>query len=118
MFKIALNRIHMSRGDNARFSITLEYDDKDNQVYELSEKDQVYFIVTDIPKIISLDSLDSDPSCLFYKTGVSILLEPEDTLHLDEGVYYYQVRVVLGESGDLNTIIEPEEFILTPVKGW
>ena len=117
-FKIALNKIYMTKGDTARFNISLDDIFEKEQPYELSEKDEVYFIVTHTPKILSVDNLDSNPSCIFYKKGISIKIDPVDTEHLSEGIYYYQVRVILGESGDLNTIIEPEEFYLTPVTGW
>lgn len=118
MFKISLNKIYLTKGDTARFTISLVDLPGVKQDYELSETDSIYFIVTKTPDIVDINSLDDNNSCIFYKQGVSIILEPEDTKDLEEGVYYYQVRVILGESGDLNTIIEPEEFHITPIRGW
>lgn len=118
MFKITLNKIYLTKGDTARFIISLVNIPGAEQSYELSDKDEVYFIVSRSPKIVDISNIDDSEYCIFYKKGVSIVIEPEDTKDLDEGTYYYQVRVVLGESGDLNTIIEPEEFHITPVNVW
>lgn len=117
-FKIAANKVYLTVGDTARFSISLIDLPENLQNYTLSDKDKVYFIVTDSPKIVNLSELEDTSSCIFYKTGINILISPEDTMNLDTGEYYYQVRVILSESGDLNTIIEPTEFYLTPIKGW
>lgn len=118
MFKITLNKIYLTKGDTARFTISLVNLPGVNQEYELSDKDDVYFIVSRSPDVVDITTIDNEGSCIFYKKGISIVIDPNDTKDLDEGVYYYQVRVILGESGDLNTIIEPEEFHITPVKGW
>lgn len=118
MFRIALNKIYLTRGDTARFSIELMNSPETLQDYVLSDKDEIYFIVTKVPCIIGIDDIDTNALCLFYKKGVNIVLNPEDTENLEEGIYYYQVRVILHTSGDLNTIIEPEEFHITPVRGW
>lgn len=118
MFKITLNKVYLTKGDTARFSISLVDLPGVNQEYELSEEDDIYFILTTTPDIIAIEDLDKENSCVFYKRGMNITIEPEDTQSLEEGLYYYQVRVILNESGDLNTIIEPEEFHLTPTKEW
>ena len=118
MFKISLNKIYLTKGDTARFTISIADIPGVTQDYELSEKDDVYFIVSRTPEIIDIDNITEDPSLIFYKKGTSIIIDSTDTQSLDEGIYYYQVRVVLYESGDLNTIIEPEEFHLTPTRGW
>lgn len=118
MFKITLNKIYLTRGDTARFTISLVQVPDLPLDYELSDKDDIYFIVSETPDVVDISTLDNEGSCIFYKKGVSIVIDPEDTKDLEEGVYYYQVRVLLNESGDLNTIIEPEEFHITPVKGW
>lgn len=109
-FKITMNKIYLTRGDTARFSITLE----DAKSYTFTELDKVYFIVTKCNTVLDIDSLDTNPDCLFYKIGTSVVLESTDTKDLSEGTYYYHVRVLLSISGDLNTIIEPTEFIISP----
>ena len=118
MFKIALNKIYITKGDTARFTISLVNLPGVHQDYELSDKDDIYFIVSKSNDIVDINTIEEKDSCVFYKKGLSIVIEPEDTKNLEVGDYYYQVRVVLGESGDINTIIEPEEFHITPVKGW
>ena len=114
MLKIALNKVYLTKGDTARFDITLAMIPGVSCDYELNDEDQVYFIVTKCPKIIPIESLDTSASCVFYKKGRTVIINPEDTQDLEDGLYYYQVRVILRESGDLNTIIEPEDFYITP----
>lgn len=118
MFKITLNKIYLTKGDTARFTISLVDLPGVNQEYKLSDEDDVYFIVSRTPEVVDISDIDNPNECIFYKKGISIVIDPEDTKNLEEGIYYYQVRVVLNESGDLNTIIEPEEFHVTPIKGW
>lgn len=118
LFKIALNKVYMTKGDTVRFNIGLVKIPGITVDYELSDKDRVYFIVTRRPNVVDIDDLSDTDSCVFYKTGTSITIDPEDTEDLEDGHYYYQVRVILGISGDLNTIIEPSDFILTPDKDW
>lgn len=113
MFRVSLNNIYLTRGDTARFNIEL-VSIKDKSEYELSDADEVYFIVTPDKTVLPLEDIDRKDRCLFYKQGTEIKIEPEDTKDLEEGTYYYHVRVVLGESGDLNTIIEPSDFNITP----
>lgn len=113
MFKIALNEIYLTKGDTARFSISI--DSNSNEGYTLTEEDKVYFIVTKRPDIVPIESLDNNPdSYVFYKSGIDVVIEPEDTQNLDREVYYYQVRVVLSQNNDVNTLIEPQELYLTP----
>lgn len=118
MFKITLNKVYLTKGDTARFSISLTDCPGVQQDYILSDEDDVYFIVSKTPDIIDITNLENDSNLIFYKKGTSIIIDPEDTKNLEEGIYFYQVRVLLKESGDLNTIIEPEEFHITPIKGW
>lgn len=118
MFKITLNKIYLTRGDTARFTISLVNIPGINQDYVLSDEDDVYFIVSETPDVVDISNIDNEGSCIFYKKGIHVIIEPEDTKTLEEGLYYYHVRVILNESGDLNTIIEPEEFHITPEKGW
>lgn len=113
MFKIALNEIYLTKGDTARFSISI--DSNSNEGYTLTEEDKVYFIVTKRPDIVPIENLDNNPdSYVFYKSGIDVVIEPEDTQNLDREVYYYQVRVVLSQNNDVNTLIEPQELYLTP----
>lgn len=118
MFKIALNKIYLTRGDTARFSIGLVNLPGVTQDYELSDEDEVYFIVTETPVVVDIDDIEVDPSkYVFYKKGIDITIEPEDTEDLERDDYFYQVRVILGKAyGDVETIIEPTEFFITPVK--
>lgn len=118
MFKVTMNKVYLTKGDTARFTISLINIPGVSQDYELSDSDDVYFILTRSPEVVDIATIDDENSCIFYKKGVDVILESEDTKDLDEGTYYYQVRVILNESGDLNTIIEPTEFYITPVKGW
>lgn len=118
MLKIVSNRVYLTKGDTAKFDIVLDDSPGMNQEYVLSDADKVYFIVTRDPVTIDIDELDTPSSCIFYKTGRSITIEPEDTENLEYGTYYYHVRVILAEGGYLNTIIEPEDFILTPDRNW
>ena len=118
LFKIALNKVYLTKGDTVRFDIGLAEIPGVSLDYELSDRDRVYFIVTKYPEIVDIEDLENPDSCVFYKTGTSITLNPEDTKDLEDGSYYYQVRAVLGISGDLNTLIEPSDFILTPDKDW
>lgn len=113
MFKVSLGKIYLTQGDTARFNISLPADSE----YQLTEDDQVYFIVTNDDTIVDIDDIiNGEASCLFYKEGLEIVLNPEDTESLERGTYYYQVRVVLAQGGDINTIIEPQEFNITPLR--
>lgn len=111
MIRIAYNKIYMTRGDTARFTISLE---EYQQAYELTDKDQIYFIVTEDRRVIDIEDLSTPGSCIFYKEGKEVIISPEDTKELECKNYYYHVRVILAESGDLNTIIEPEILCITP----
>lgn len=118
MFKVTMNKIYLTRGDTARFSIGLINIPGVQQDYELSDTDKIYFIVTEIPEIVDINDLDLDDSkYIFYKEGIDIVLDPSDTMDLEKDTYYYQVRVILGSIyGDIETIIEPTEFFITPIK--
>lgn len=114
MFKIALNKMYLTRGDTARFSITLD-EKYPNDDYVLSDKDKVYFIVTEFPEIVDIEDLGVDPTkYIFYKEGLEVIINPEDTMDLEDDTYYYQVRAILNLGGDVNTLIEPQDLFLTP----
>lgn len=122
MFTIALNKIYLSKGDTARFTISLAssihiagFAKSTPSDYVLSNEDDIYFIVTHCPEVVDLDDLETSENCVFYKKGVDIFITPEDTEDLGEKMYYYQVRVKLKGIGDIHTIIEPEELYLTPI---
>lgn len=112
LFKIALNKIYLTQGDTARISIGIVDD-----LYRLQDDDLVYFIVTRGKEVIELDELGYSPYVAFFKRGKNITIYPEDTEDLEDGTYYYHVRVKIGGVGDLNTILGPEAFILEPREG-
>lgn len=108
MFKIVHNKIYMTRGDTVRFDIELG-----NLQYHMSK---IYFIVTSTPTIVDIRNIDEHPEdYLFYREGTDIEITPDDTLLLEKDTYYYQIRAIVGESEDINTLVEPESLILTPI---
>lgn len=92
---MASNIIVMTRGDTYRFDVTIFSEDDITDRYELTENDVVYFGIM-YPhqkfedaiirkRFVSTDVEDNG--------RVSITIEPEDTVDLEPGVYYYAVKL-------------------------
>lgn len=111
--------ITMVRGDYCSFEIILKSDDPwDPNEYKLSEGDILFFGVMEphqpfekaiIKKEYGYDDYD-------YEGGtLKVVMNPEDTLELEPGTYYYQVKILYeDETGEVHvdTAIQKTKFII------
>lgn len=100
MYKVCGTKITMVRGDTFVATVTLCRDTPcGHESYIPSEQDLIKFNVkrcgeirTCISKVIPNDTME-------------LLLRPEDTANLPDGLYEYDLRICLAETGDVDTII-------------
>lgn len=96
--------IRLTRGDTARFSITINNLVSDEH-YEIQSADR---LTLSIKKKIT----DNAPSVQKTITGTNnFIIEPSDTSALEFGKYIYDVQLTTG-SGDVYTVIPPTTFEL------
>ena len=98
--------IHLTRGDTARFSISVE-NELTQQEYIIGENDKLTLTVKKKVK---------DTEALLQKTalGVSLFhIKPEDTSSMSFGKYKYDVQLTTS-TGDVYTIVEPTTFEILP----
>lgn len=89
------NNIVLVRGDSFEFTVYIEDDSIDGGIYTMKDDDVLYFGIMDpnqpfecalVKKRYTVDDLDSEGN-------VNICLDPEDTLDLIPGIYYYSVKL-------------------------
>lgn len=118
------NIIILNRGDTLEFDLTIEDDNAVGGRYILKDKDTVFFGVMDphqpfedalIKKMYTTKDIDS-------MGNLVIRLDPDDTLDLLPGVYYYAIKLHCKSSANLVsgepkidkviTVINKTKFIL------
>jgi hypothetical protein len=102
MFRIFKNKIFLTRGDSAIF--TLSITDNDGNEYTPQDGDEITFTVK-----ANTETRD----ILIQKDASSgkIEIQPEDTENLEYGNYVYDVQLKTAD-GYVDTIITPHEFKL------
>ena len=89
------NIIILNRGDTYEFALTIADDASEGGCYRLQGDDAVYFGIMDphqpfedalVKKRFTAEDLDE-------QGNLTIVLEPEDTLDLLPGTYYYAVKL-------------------------
>ena len=111
-FSTGTNIIRMVRGDTHTFNVTIEDDIDEEGIYRLTDADTLYLGIM-LPHQKFEDAVirkkfskgDQD-DC----GNISVTVEPEDTIDLDPGVYYYAVKLVRGEI--VNTVINKTKFVI------
>ena len=89
------NIILVNRGDTYEFDLTIEDETSEGGRYQLQGDDAVYFGIMDpqqpfedalVKKYFTVEDMDA-------QGNLTIVLEPEDTIDLLPGTYYYAVKL-------------------------
>lgn len=106
--------VELNRGDSTTLNILVDLGTRiESNVYRMTETDCVYFGLMEVnqpfefailKKKITADKQDD-------KGIVKIQLEPEDTLCLLPGKYYYQVKLAI-QPNTVHTIIDKTQFFI------
>lgn len=121
------NIIIMNRGDTYEFNLTIDDDGSADGKYHLQGDDTIYFGIMDphqpfedalVKKCFTVE--DTTPN-----GNLAIVIEPEDTLDLLPGLYYYSVKLhlqhdnihpetkeVLSHVDKVHTVINKTKFFL------
>lgn len=120
MFKIyADNKISISRGDNAHFDLFINHGTKMHpSIFDLRSnfnsrvlfnimKPNQEFDKATVKKVFTEDDVDQHGN-------VVVRLEREDTENLEEGQYYYEIKLIFynGEKELVNTIVPKSIFLV------
>lgn len=128
MSNLKNNIIVINRGDSYTFDLTINDASAENGCYILEDNDTVYFGLMDpnqpfedalVRKKYTIDDIDLQDPC----GTLTIQINPEDTLDLIPGKYYYAVKLkmdhwVLLDDGenvrveDVVTVINKTKFII------
>jgi hypothetical protein len=91
------NMIILNRGDTYEFDLTIDDDSAVDGRYHIQGDDTIYFGIMDphqpfeaalVKKKFTVDDADTNGN-------LTIVIEPEDTLDLLPGTYYYSVKIHL-----------------------
>lgn len=121
------NIIMLNRGDTYEFDLTISDDTSADGRYHIQGDDTIYFGIMDphqpfedalVKKKFTVDDTDGNGN-------LTIVIEPEDTLDLLPGTYYYSVKIhlqhenihpetneVLGYVDKVNTVINKTKLFL------
>jgi hypothetical protein len=115
---VSNNIIELTRGDSARYPLFINQgSDIDPSRYDLKDKDELYLGIMEpnqpfecalVKKKYTKASIKLD-----QEDNILIKIEPEDTVALIPGKYYYQIKLrKYTEYGDYDviTIIDKTEF--------
>ena len=100
------NMIILNRGDTYEFDLTIDDDSSVDGRYHIQGDDTIYFGIMDphqpfeealVKKSFTVDDAD-------VNGNLTIVIEPEDTLDLLPGTYYYSVKIHLQHEN-----INPED---------
>jgi hypothetical protein len=100
------NTIRLTRGDTAYLDIDI-VEDSTGEPYEMKAGDTL---------TLSVKCTVNDAECCFCKTVEQtklIVINPEDTAHLQFGKYKYDVQLNTA-AGEVFTVIEPACFTIMP----
>lgn len=100
MFEVNGTTIRMTRGDTARFSITVN--NPDGTEYTLQTGDIITFTMKKHAGSTAAD---------LTKTGAEIVIDHDDTASLAVGEYVYDIDITLA-NGDVHTIIPQSKLTL------
>lgn len=111
------NIITINRGDSFDFNLVIEDESSPNNTYILKDKDIVYFGLMDPHQPFEhalvkkrYTGLDADSA-----GNLSISLEPQDTLDLVPGVYYYSIKLLKASEFDKENNIYTKEKVITVI---
>lgn len=118
------NIIVINRGDT--YSFDLDLTDENDQIYRLKDNDTLYFGLMDPHQMFEDALLKKKFTVENYVDGIegestiiSFKIEPEDTIDLYPGKYYYAIKLKLNhedEQGipvtDVKTVVNKTKFII------
>lgn len=112
--------ITMTRGDYLSIDIELKSGKFPNEkIYQINEGDIVFFGLMEpnqpFEKAILKKEFGYDDFAMEGQSLIKIVLNPEDTIELAPGTYYYQVKVLYrDESGvtHIDTAVQKTKFII------
>jgi len=115
---VSNNMIELTRGDSAKYPLFInEGSDLCPTRYDIDEKDELYLGIMEPnqPFECALVKKKYNKNTLKYDDCGNILIkiEPEDTVALIPGKYYYQIKLrkyVAENDYDVITIIDKTEF--------
>lgn len=122
---MATNILSMNRGDSFELRIKINFEPHSHLPYQLKEGDALYFGLMDpnqsFENALIKKKIIPDEE-IVYKHGTAIIrLDPEDTIDLIPGKYYYQIklkRVRYDEDGEehtfVDTVIDKTKFVIYP----
>ena len=115
MYRIHKNNIiTLIRGDSLKLKIdlTVTNADGDKELWQLEEGDILYFAIMEPNMSFDNAIIKKELTYLDYDNGdIYVNLEPEITVDLKPGTYYYSIKVYYD--GILDTIISNTKFIVT-----
>lgn len=105
--------IYLSRGDTCSFTLViLTGDNLQNYHYVLTGNEKIYFGVTEanecfensiLKKVFTADDVDEDGN-------VVMSFNHDDTKCLEEGTYYYTIKLVSGD--EVETIVDKNRLFI------
>lgn len=111
-FSTGTNIIRMVRGDTHTFNISIEDETVEDGIYRLNDNDNLYLGIM-LPHqkfedaIIRKRYLKADQDS---EGNIKVTIEPDDTLDLHPGVYYYAVK--LQKDKTVLTVINKTKFVI------
>ena len=118
------NMIILNRGDTYEFDLTIDDDTSVDGRYHIKGDDTIYFGIMDphqpfedalVKKRFTIEDTDAEGN-------LTIVIEPEDTLDLLPGTYYYAVKIhlqhddVYPETGDVYGYIDKVHTVINKTK--
>lgn len=97
--------IKLTRGDTARLNVSIKN----------STLDEDYILAEDDMLTLTVKKTVKDSDYLIQKTLVgssSFTIDPKDTEDISYGTYKYDVQLTTA-AGDVYTVIEPSNFMIT-----
>ena len=112
------NNIVMNRGDTYEFDLTIADESSKSGRYELIEDDAIYLGIMDthqpfedalVKKKYTADDTDE-------MGNLTIVINPEDTLDLIPGKYYYMVKLKMDHLDDEGNKVEKVYTVINKTK--
>lgn len=110
--------VHLLRGDSYSVPIIVNLGDKLHpQIYTLNDNDRIYFGLMEPNKAFEnavVKKTFSNMSDTDENGNILLTLDPEDTLNLLVGKYYYMVKLKIVKDGRtiVKTLIPPTQFFI------
>lgn len=106
MVQVQNKTIRMTRGDSVVINLNI-YEADETTPYEPQEGDEVYFTVK---PDINNDYFDIQKKFIINENKITLSLYKNDTIGLNFGTYFYDVRLENGTN--IDTILDSGTFIL------